>query len=63
MKFRVFSKLVEAHLGSFSDVSGVILRAQNFVEDFSVSRNFDLKILKNSRFLMMNNVFFIYAFV
>ena len=63
MKFRVFSKLVEAHLGSFYAVSGVILRAQNVVEDFSVSRNFDLKILKNSRFLMMNNVFFIYAFV
>ena len=35
----------------------MILRAENFVNDGLVSRNIDLKILKNLRFLMMDTWF------
>ena len=50
MKFRGFSKLVEALLGSFQDVSGVILPAENVVGDGLLGRNIAFKILKKIEF-------------
>ena len=46
MKFRGFSKLVEALLGSFQDALGVVLPADNVVGDVVLGRNIAFTILK-----------------